>query len=101
MLTGELRSQIAAIWKLILTSGIANPRRLGIPGKRRLLPEGQDAKGCTHNHLLVKVVYIHVLVEATWVPEFLDALKSILPAEEPKGWFHFFDAAPMGRCGQT
>lgn len=99
MLTGELRSQIDAIWKLILTSGIANPLRLGIPGKRRLLPEGQDAKGCTHNHLVVKVVYIHVPVEATRVSEFLDALKSIVPAEEPRGWFHFFDATPMVRPG--
>ncbi len=78
MLTGELRSQIDAIWNSFWTGGISNPMevmeqityllflrrlddlhtleenksvRLGKPMTRRLFPEGEDAKGRNYNDL--------------------------------------------------
>ncbi|MFC5519877.1 HsdM family class I SAM-dependent methyltransferase [Polaromonas jejuensis] len=78
MLTGELRSQIDAIWNSFWTGGISNPLevmeqityllflrrlddlhtldenksvRLGKPMERRTFPEGQDAKGRDYNDL--------------------------------------------------
>jgi methanogenic corrinoid protein MtbC1 len=48
----------------------------------------------------VKVVYKNITVESTRDQEFLDVLKKNLSAEELKGWFHIFDAAPMVRPGQ-
>ena len=78
MLTGELRSQIDAIWNSFWTGGISNPLevmeqityllflrriddlhtleenksvRLGKPIERRLFPEGKDAKGRDYNDL--------------------------------------------------
>lgn len=78
MLTGELRSQIDAIWNSFWTGGISNPLevmeqityllflrrlddlhtleenkalRLGKPIERRLFPDGQDAKGRAYNDL--------------------------------------------------
>lgn len=78
MLTGELRSQIDAIWNSFWTGGISNPLevmeqityllflrrlddlhtleenksvRLGRPMERRLFPEGQDAKQRDYNDL--------------------------------------------------
>ncbi len=78
MLTGELRSQIDAIWNSFRTGDISNQlevmeqityllflRRLddlhaleenkalglGKPSERRLFPEGQDAKGRAYNDL--------------------------------------------------
>ena len=78
MLTGELRSQIDAIWNSFWTGGISNPLevmeqityllflrrlddlhtleenrsvRLGKPMERSTFPEGQDAKGRTYNDL--------------------------------------------------
>ena len=78
MLTGELRSQIDAIWNSFWTGGISNPLevmeqityllflrrlddlhtleenksvRLGKPMERSTFPEGQDAKGRDYNDL--------------------------------------------------
>ncbi len=78
MLTGELRSQIDAIWNSFWTGGISNPLevmeqityllflrrlddlhtleenktvRLGKPIERRLFPEGKDTKGRAYNDL--------------------------------------------------
>ena len=78
MLTGELRSQIDAIWNSFWTGGISNPLevmeqityllflrrlddlhtleenksvRLGKPMERRTFPEGADAKGRDYNDL--------------------------------------------------
>ncbi|MBK1684216.1 HsdM family class I SAM-dependent methyltransferase [Rhodoferax fermentans] len=78
MLTGELRSQIDAIWNSFWTGGISNPLevmeqityllflrrlddlhtleenksvRLGKPMERRNFPEGADAKGRSYNDL--------------------------------------------------
>lgn len=78
MLTGELRSQIDAIWNAFWTGGISNPLevmeqityllflrrlddlhtleenkslRLGKPMDRRTFPEGPDAKGRDYNDL--------------------------------------------------
>ena len=78
MLTGELRSQIDAIWNSFWTGGISNPlevmeqityllflrrlddlhtleenksMRLGKPMERRAFPEGQDVKGRFYNDL--------------------------------------------------
>ena len=78
MLTGELRSQIDAIWNAFWTGGISNPLevmeqityllflrrlddlhtleenkslRLGKPMERRTFPEGVDAKGRDYNDL--------------------------------------------------
>ena len=78
MLTGELCSQIDAIWNSFWTGGISNPLevmeqityllflrrlddlhtleenksvRLGKPMERSTFPEGQDAKGCNYNDL--------------------------------------------------
>jgi type I restriction enzyme M protein len=78
MLTGELRSQIDAIWNAFWTGGISNPLevmeqityllflrrlddlhtleenkslRLGKPVERRTFPEGVDAKGRDYNDL--------------------------------------------------
>ena len=78
MLTGELRSQIDAIWNSFWTGGISNPLevmeqityllflrrlddlhsleenksvRLGKPMERHTFPEGQDAKGRDYNDL--------------------------------------------------
>ena len=78
MLTGELRSQIDAIWNSFWTGGIANPLevmeqityllflrrlddlhtleenksvRLGKPIDRRTFPEGQDARGRNYDDL--------------------------------------------------
>ena len=78
MLTGELRSQIDAIWNSFWTGGISNPLevmeqityllflrrlddlhtleenkavRLGKPIERRLFPDGRDAKGRPYNDL--------------------------------------------------
>jgi type I restriction enzyme M protein len=78
MLTGELRSQIDAIWNSFWTGGISNPLevmeqityllflrrlddlhtleenksvRLGTPMERRLFPDGQDPKGRAYNDL--------------------------------------------------
>ena len=78
MLTGDIRSQIDAIWNSFWTGGIANPLevmeqityllflrrlddlhtleenksvRLGKPMERRTFPEGQDAKGRDYNDL--------------------------------------------------
>ena len=78
MLTGELRSQIDAIWNSFWTGGISNPLevmeqityllflrrlddlhtleenksvRLGKPMQRSTFPEGQDAKGRDYNDL--------------------------------------------------
>ena len=78
MLTGEIRSQIDAIWNSFWTGGIANPLevmeqityllflrrlddlhtleenksvRLGKPMERRTFPEGQGAKGRDYNDL--------------------------------------------------
>jgi type I restriction enzyme M protein len=78
MLTGELRSQIDAIWNAFWTGGISNPLevmeqitfllflrrlddlhtleenksvRLGKPMERRIFPEGADAKGRAYNDL--------------------------------------------------
>ncbi|MDQ3061072.1 MAG: type I restriction-modification system subunit M [Pseudomonadota bacterium] len=78
MLTGELRSQVDAIWNAFWSGGIANPievmeqityllflrrlddlhtleenksRRLGQPLARRLYPEGADAKGRAYDDL--------------------------------------------------
>jgi type I restriction enzyme M protein len=78
MLTGELRSQIDAIWNAFWSGGIANPLevmeqityllflrrlddlhtleenkavRLGHSIERRLFPEGQDAKGRDYNDM--------------------------------------------------
>jgi hypothetical protein len=48
----------------------------------------------------VKVVYKNITVESTRDDEFKDVLKKSLSAEELKGWFHIFDAAPMVRPGQ-
>lgn len=49
----------------------------------------------------VKVVYKNITVESTRDDEFKDVLKKNLSAEELKGWFHIFDAAPMVRPGQA
>ena len=78
MLTGELRSQIDAIWNSFWSGGISNPLevmeqityllflrrlddlhtleenksvRLGKPMERRIFPEGNDAKGRDFNDL--------------------------------------------------
>ena len=78
MLTGELRSQIDAIWNSFWSGGISNPLevmeqityllflrrlddlhtleenksvRLGKPIERRLFPEGKDAKGRDYNDM--------------------------------------------------
>jgi len=78
MLTGELRSQIDAIWNSFWSGGISNPLevmeqityllflrrlddlhtleenksvRLGKPMERRIFPEGKDAKGRDFNDL--------------------------------------------------
>jgi type I restriction enzyme M protein len=78
MLTGELRSQIDAIWNSFWSGGISNPlevmeqityllflrrlddlhtleenksTRLGKPMERRIFPEGKDAKGRDFNDL--------------------------------------------------
>ena len=78
MLTGELRSQIDAIWNSFWSGGIANPLevmeqityllflrrlddlhtleenksvRLGKPLERRIFPQGTDAKGRDYNEL--------------------------------------------------
>lgn len=78
MLTGELRSQVDAIWNAFWSGGIANPievmeqityllflrrlddlhtleenksQRLGQPMARRLYPEGLDAKGRAYDDL--------------------------------------------------
>jgi type I restriction enzyme M protein len=78
MLTGELRSQVDAIWNAFWTGGISNPLevmeqityllflrrlddlhtleenkslRLGKPMERRTFPEGVDAKGRDYNDL--------------------------------------------------
>lgn len=78
MLTGELRSQIDAIWNSFWSGGISNPLevmeqityllflrrlddlhtleenksvRLGQPMERRIFPEGQDAKGRAYDDL--------------------------------------------------
>jgi hypothetical protein len=47
----------------------------------------------------VKVVYKNITVESTRDSEFLDVLKKAVPADELKGWFHVFDAAPMLELG--
>ena len=78
MLTGELRSQIDAIWNSFWSGGISNPLevmeqityllflrrlddlytleenkslRLGTPMERRIFPEGQDSKGRAYDDL--------------------------------------------------
>jgi hypothetical protein len=47
----------------------------------------------------VKLVYKNITVESTSDSEFLDVLEKAVPAEELKGWFHIFDAAPRVELG--
>jgi hypothetical protein len=43
----------------------------------------------------VKTVYKNITVESTRDEEFLEVLRSAVPAPELEGWFKTFDAAPM------
>ena len=78
MLTGEIRNQVDRIWDAFWSGGVSNPlsvieqityllfikrlddlhtleeskaQALGIPMERRIFPEGQDQKGCSHEDM--------------------------------------------------
>lgn len=81
-------------------------QRMAQPSSKKKLDREQIAElvrnGLTNLRVIapsVKVVYKNITVESTRDSEFLAVLKKAVPAEELKGWFQVFDAAPMVDIG--
>jgi hypothetical protein len=100
LVRGDHDKRVANVVDLIVSrmKNLAEKERMSRDAIDRLVRKGLDNLRVIEPG--VKVVYKNITVESTRDQEFLDVLKKNLSAEELKGWFHIFDAAPMVRPGQ-
>jgi hypothetical protein len=95
LVEGDHESRVTRVVDLIekrMTQSPAN-ERLARPKIQALVRKGLD--GLRVIEPSVKVVYKNITVESTRDKEFLDVLRKAVPADELKGWFQIFDAAPV------